>query len=91
LGELAPVITSQRVGAKRRPSLRAKRSNPDRPRSKQDWIASSQELLAMTGITGCVICGKPMDNSVQQAVHSWWKIRGSSVQKQSISGVKPAE
>src|SRR5205809_438017 len=29
------------------PSLRAKRSNPSR-RIKEEWIASSQELLAMT-------------------------------------------
>jgi hypothetical protein len=30
------------------PSLRAKRSNPEA--KKKDWIASSQELLAMTGL-----------------------------------------
>jgi hypothetical protein len=29
------------------PSLRAKRSNPE-PHTRKDWIASSQELLAMT-------------------------------------------
>jgi hypothetical protein len=31
------------------PSLRAKRSNPA-PRALKDWIASSQELLAMTEV-----------------------------------------
>jgi predicted GIY-YIG superfamily endonuclease len=30
------------------PSLRAKRSNPE-PRTRKNWIASSQELLATTG------------------------------------------
>ena len=33
--------------AQAKPSLRAKRSNPE-PRTRKDWIASSQELLAMT-------------------------------------------
>jgi len=35
-----------RRSCSRSPSLRAKRSNPEA--KKEDWIASSQELLAMT-------------------------------------------
>jgi hypothetical protein len=41
------VIASQRVGAKRRPMAgSAKQSSA----TQADWIASSQELLAMTGL-----------------------------------------
>src|SRR3982074_3642923 len=39
-------MTNSRVFSDLSTSLRAKRSNPGR---KQDWIASSQGLLAMTG------------------------------------------
>jgi len=43
-----PVASTQQAKQNLRPSLRAKRSNPEQGQTPQFWIASSASLLAMT-------------------------------------------
>jgi hypothetical protein len=46
-------------------SLRAKRSNPE-PRTRKDWIASSQELLAMIRPTSALVNDQTKQGSYGQ-------------------------